>query len=120
MKKFFSKFRKSDVAFMLLFLWAATTMFLWLVGAERGFSKVVAEWGDTPLVLANAAFLFFLILRVFVIPALFCVVSGVVPFFYWGKEKAPAAFISCGVFFCLYVLWQVTLGLDLIVNITVL
>ncbi len=120
MKKLFSKLRKLDLAFMLLFLWAAATMFLWLLGAERGFSKVASEWVTTPLVPAHAAFLSFLVLRVFILPVLFCVLSGAVPFFYWGKEKRRSAFAFCGFFFCLYVLWQFTLGMDLIVNVTTL
>jgi hypothetical protein len=114
MNKFFSKMNNADVAFALLFLYVAFTMFLWLWGAERGYSKV-ASWLNDASTSApdNAYFWIISILRVFLIPALFCVLSGVVPFFYWGKARVWAAFISSVIFFCLYVLWQFTLGLDL-------
>ncbi|MFN7114204.1 MAG: hypothetical protein ACK4PK_07560 [Alphaproteobacteria bacterium] len=115
MKKFFSKLNKADFGIALLFLFSAATMFLWLVGAERGFSKVAAELMDARApAMGNVYFWLIFVLRVFIMPALFCVLSGVVPFFYWGKEKVWKAFILSVLFFCLYVLWQFTLGLDLI------
>lgn len=118
MNKIFSKLDKQAIGCALLFLLSAATIFCFLVGAEGGFSRLLAEWRK-PQAFAQGNLSFeFAVLRFFIMPVVFCILSGAVPFFYWGKGKFWRAFICAILFFFFYVLWQVTFGLELIVNVT--
>jgi len=115
---------KKDLSFVSLFLILIPTqytIFLWLRGLSLGYSEVIS-WcaynsANAPPALSGWIYgLFFFLL----VPTVCCALSGGLTFFYFGKKRIKSAVISLVSLFCLYFIWQYTVALSFVVQITYL